>query len=64
MNLELKKAEEFSNVRHLKAKYKKFVDENGNFVYELELPTNEVVKDVHSSLALYVHSLERRLKLM
>ena len=61
--MELKKAEEFSGNENKKTKYVKFLDNKGKEVYTLTLPNGEVVEDVDQSVALYVHSLENRLKL-
>ena len=63
MKMELKKAEEFSGNENKKTKYVKFLDNKGKEVYTLTLPNGEVVEDVDQSVALYVHSLENRLKL-
>ena len=63
MKLELKKAEEFSGNENKKTKYVKFLDNKSKEVYTLTLPNGEVVEDVDQSVALYVHSLENRLKL-
>jgi succinate dehydrogenase flavin-adding protein (antitoxin of CptAB toxin-antitoxin module) len=63
MKTELKKAEEFSSNENNKTKYVKFLDDQDKEVYTLTLPNGEVVENVNQSVALYVHSLENRLKL-
>ncbi len=63
MKTELKKAEEFSSNENKKTKYAKFLDDQDKEVYTLTLPNGEVVENVNQSVALYVHSLENRLKL-
>jgi hypothetical protein len=64
MKTELEKAEEFSSNENKKTKYVKFIDEQDKEVYTLTLPNGEVVEGVNQSVALYVHSLENRLKLI
>ncbi len=45
----------------IKTKYVKLCDEDGNLVYNLTLPNGDTVQYTDPNLAMYVHSLERRL---
>lgn len=61
MQFEENKLNEFLQCENTKTKYVKLCDEDGNLVYNLTLPNKDTVQYVDPNLAMYVHSLERRL---